>query len=75
MKVYMIQRSTEDGDSLDLFVVAENRDQAVDLWREWDMVKDFNVLEPGRVWELPYSLDDRCDTPRRLDWWDEVKAV
>ncbi|MGE8141765.1 hypothetical protein ACQKOE_07305 [Novosphingobium sp. NPDC080210] len=72
MKVYMIQRSTEDGDSLDLFVVAENRDQAVDLWREWDMVKDFNVLEPDRVWELPYSLDDRCDTPRRLDWWDEV---
>lgn len=54
MQLFFITCETDDGDSADLFVSANDRLEALDLWRSWmfDFFNDDNAM-PDRVFVVP----------------------
>lgn len=70
-RLYFISDETDNGDSLDAFIWARNRTEAVELWQRWDMVADYGKRSPRQVFLIP--LDPR--TPGLLGWHVDVKEV
>lgn len=77
LKLYFITHTNDDGDNLDLFVIAHDRKEAVMLWREWEMVKDFyeGDAPSPTVFEVPCVIPANEPDARHLEWHGEVKLV
>jgi hypothetical protein len=60
------------GDNADLFVIAETRDQAIDVWRKH---YELEGTLPDRVFEVPAALKCFEATPRVVQWHSEVKEL
>lgn len=74
MKLFLVT-GEEGGENYDLFVIAHDRDQAVEIWKKWDFVAgafDDDPPPPGNVFVLPVVIPDTVsrDGPRPLEWAD-----
>jgi hypothetical protein len=71
MSIYFVNHRNDDGEDMDLIVVADNPDDAVQLW--WDYFDSWwgeNGLEkgmPDMVYELPADLTTRRALPWHAD--------
>ena len=68
MNLFFLTGTSEDGENLDLFVIAHNRAGAVKLWQEWEFVAELyeNVPPPAQVFLVPTA--PYGGFPRLLDW-------
>lgn len=76
--LYLVQFSTDDGDSLDWFVIARDKAEAVKLWREHEMVADFidDDDEPEKVWAIAAATPSLFAPSQVLEWGDHgVQSV
>lgn len=76
LRLFFITCATDDGESLDWFVAANDKAEAVSLWRKIDMVKDLGITEPGAVFVIvPAKLE--IVTPKVLGWheYDQVEVA
>lgn len=73
MKLFLITLE-EGGDNFDLFVIAEDRDQAVSIWEKWEFLECFfeTPPEPANVFVLPVVISAKVSAGgcRSLDWED-----
>lgn len=67
---YYVQAETPDGESLDLFVTAENRDSAITLWRKY-----YDEACDGVPWVRVWRCPPLSDMPRAHGWEDGVVEV
>lgn len=59
------------GENGDLFVVAETRDQAIELWRKHYELEAKD--KPDRVFEVPVVVKKKIGrAPRALGWHKEI---
>ena len=74
--LYLIQDTTDDGDSLDWFVVARDKAEAVKLWSEHEMVADFTDDPPEKVWLIQAANISPFMDSQVLEWSDHgVQSV
>lgn len=74
MQLFFISHENDDGENMDLFVWANDRDEAVKLWRNWDFVADYydNDPDPNAVFIVPLEAPLN---PTILSWHSEVKPA
>lgn len=76
LQLFFVTHTTDDGENADWFVAANDKAEAVALWRGIDMVKDLEITEPTKVFVIvPAKL--QIITPKVLDWneYEEVEAA
>lgn len=77
MKLFMVTATGAEEFPLDLFVWANDAEQALAIWRKWldDEVDEDNQDMEGEephVWEIPIKVPT---VPCGLAWHDEVRNV
>lgn len=70
--IFLIYGSDTDGESLDLVVEANSKEQAEELWRAW---ADENGFAPDEKDYAIYMLPAKRNTPCVLEWGDQAGVV
>lgn len=69
-KLFFVHCDTTDGESLDWFVVAVSKAEALELWREIEMVKDSGEEDPDAVFLVNAANVGHHLSSCALDWND-----
>jgi hypothetical protein len=78
MKLFFITHDNDDGENMDWFVAANDRDQAVEVWRRENGVEPDIADGPTHVFEVACaSLKRPPPQPKLLGWHttEEIPSV
>lgn len=77
LKLHYIAHTDYNGDDMGLFVLARDRDEAVRLWHEWELVADAYDVKPrpDAVFEVRTVPAPQGERSRRLDWHKDLVEV
>lgn len=78
MKLFFVSHDNDDGENMDWFVAANDRDQAVDVWRRDNAIEPGIADGPTNVFHVACaSLKYMGPEPKLLGWHttEEIPSV